>query len=142
MWKEAVIGAIVILTTGSGFVCADDPSGEPNTMVSQQARPVLTEAHIVQAHEALRLTADQEKYWPPIEIALRHLIQVSAQGDNTGGMLTRIRNRAAVGTAKAIGVRRVWIAAQPLIRVLDEDQKRRGLAMVRAIGIGNLASGF
>jgi hypothetical protein len=139
MWKAALVGAVALATMGSNLALADDVSADRG-QVSAQSGIVLTEAHISQARQVLRLTAEQEKYWPAVEAALRHLVQRHSQDDGSGSMLSRIGNRAAGAASAAMGIKRVWAAAQPLIRVLDEDQKRSAMAMVHSLGIGKLAS--
>jgi hypothetical protein len=138
MWKAALVGAVALATMGSNLALADESADRGQ--VSAQSGFVLTEAHISQARQVLRLTAEQEKYWPAVEAALRHLVQHRSQDDGSGGMLSRIGNRAAGAASAAMGIKRVWAAAQPLIRVLDEDQKRSAMAMVHSLGIGKLAS--
>jgi hypothetical protein len=39
-------------------------------------------------------------------------------------------------------MRRLVTAAQPLVRTLDEDQKREALTLARSMGFGQLAARF
>jgi len=42
----------------------------------------------------------------------------------------------------AASIKRLVSAAQPLIKSLDDDQKRRAMTMARAMGLGGLADRF
>ena len=76
---------------------------------------VVTSSHIGQLKSMLQLTPAQERYWPPVEAALR----------NASGLT---------------GIRRAWSAAQPLIRVLDAEQKEAVRSLARSLGIGRYAA--
>ncbi len=123
MWKAALVGAVALATIGSSLAFAEE------NYAAEKARPVahsgvvLTEGHIAQAKAMLRLTPAQRPYWGAVEAALRDLVR--HQGDITPAR-----------------VHRVIAAAQPLIRVLDQEQKQNALSMVRALGIGSMAAAY
>ena len=124
MWKAALVGAIALAAVGT-------------TQVS--AEPVVSSAHIGQLKSMLRLTPAQERYWPPVEAALRSLARQSADDENDG-LVQKVRSRASAMASNAAGVRRAWAAARPLIRVLDEEQKQSVMGLARSLGMGHLAS--
>ncbi len=77
---------------------------------------VITDGQIAQFKATLRLTAAQERYWAPVEAALRDMSQRQAQQSATRGFVQRLK---AV-TLDAAGLRRLTSAAMPLLKSLDE----------------------
>ena len=94
---------------------------------------VLTEGRIHRMKAALRLTQVQEKYWPPIEAALREMARELSHRPASG------ESGAAIGQDR---VQRLASAAYPLLATLDETQKRDAMALVRAMGLGSLVASF
>jgi len=153
MWKAALAGAI-LATTGATFVSAqeygsqyrsaynsnaysnfDNHAGE--TRASSQ-RVAMTDGHISRLKAVLKLTADQQRYWPAVESALRRLARRQSADRSSDGMV----RRAAAAAVDAAAARRVASAAGPLISVLDEQQKQAGMRVVQALGFGHLAAAF
>jgi hypothetical protein len=122
MWKAALAGAMALATIGSSLAMAQENSA-PQQVAARTGGAVFTEAHIAAAKAVLRLTPEQRRYWGPVEAALRDLVR--HQGD-----------------ASASRVQRVIAAAQPLIRVLDDQQKQNALALAHALGISNIAAAY
>jgi hypothetical protein len=85
-------------------------------------RIALSEVQIARYRIALKLTAEQEKYWPAVANALRHLAR-----------LPEI-NEAAV--------RRVAPSMSPLIAHLDDHQKQVAMNLVANSGLSQYASLF
>lgn len=125
MWKAALVGAVALAAIGTMSVTT--VSAEPIT---------VTSSHISQLKSMLRLTPAQERYWPPVEAALRSLARQSASAEDNDGFVQKVRSQAS----NAAGLRRAWAAAQPLIRVLDAEQKQSVMSLARSLGIGRLAS--
>jgi hypothetical protein len=88
---------------------------------------VVTDGHIAQFKAVLNLTAEQERYWSPVEATLRDIAR---------------RQRAAVATLDYGSLRRLIASAMPLFRRLDSEQKRDAIALARSLGISSLASAF
>lgn len=92
---------------------------------------MLTAIEIRRMRMSLRLTREQEPYWPPVEQAL---MEISVQ---QAAML-----RAGQDPKDAIGIgagMRVYSAARPLLDQLREDQKALVRARARAMGFGSIA---
>lgn len=85
-------------------------------------RVAISEVAIARYRAALRLTAAQEKYWPAVANALRHLAR-----------LPEI-NEAAV--------RHVAPSMSPLIATLDDHQKQVAINMAARAGLAQYASLF
>jgi hypothetical protein len=123
MWKAALAGAVALATIGSSLAVAQENDAAERQQVSAHTGGGLTEAHIAQARAVLHLTPAQRQYWGPVEAALRDFVR--HQGEESG---TRMQ--------------RVVAAAQPLIRMLDDEQKQNALMLARALGIRDIAAAF
>ena len=110
--------------------------------LSAEDRAALADAKIAGVHAGLKLTADQEKLWPPVESAVRDLVKIridrakareaaAASGNDqaTPDPVTRLRDRAERMAATAAALKKIADVADPLYKTLDDGQKRR-LAML------------
>ena len=132
MWKAALVGAVALAAIGTTAVTTVTPASAESI--------VVTSGHISQLKSMLRLTPAQERYWPPVEAALRSLARQPAADEDNDGFVQKVRSRASAMASNAAGVRRAWAAARPLIRVLDDEQKQSVMGLARSLGIGHLAS--
>src|SRR5262245_51750705 len=140
MWKTARIAALALAMFGTmsfahnGFAAA---RAEETASIASSGGVVVTDATIARLKAALRLSPSQEIHWRTLESTLRHLAQDQTQrvADATGsvGFVQRIKARMKSYVLDVSAARQVAAAAQPLIATLDEDQKRDGLNMVRAL---------
>jgi hypothetical protein len=111
--------------------------------MNPEDRAAFVDARIAAVHAGLKLNADQEKLWPPVEAAVRDFAKLridranarmkaqdNAQ-DNASGQQTpddpvaRLRERADNMAASATALKKIADAADPLYKTLDEGQKRR-----------------
>ena len=103
------------------------------------------EAGIARFKAALRLKPEQLRHWPRVEAALRSMAN---EGDRVEvasaepGLLRRVGRKASELAMNASSIRRLMSAAQPLVKSLDEDQKREAMSMARSMGFGHLAARF
>src|SRR5579872_5066170 len=115
--------------------------------MNPEDRAAFADARIAAVHAGLKLTADQEKLWPPVESAVRDLVKIridrakerekareaaaAGNGDDQArpDPVTRLRNRAETMAATATALKKIADAADPLYKTLDDGQKRR-LAML------------
>jgi LTXXQ motif family protein len=106
--------------------------------MSPEDRAAFADARIAAVHAGLKLNADQEKLWPPVEAAVRDLVKLRIdranarmkaddQQDNqqTDDPVTRLRERADNMAATAAAMKKIADAADPLYKTLDDGQKRR-----------------
>jgi hypothetical protein len=91
---------------------------------------VLTPSEISRVRNTLRLTADQQPYWPPVEAALREIGRQQMAQVNSG-------KKAEV---EASSVQRLYLAAQPLIGIMRPDQKEQVRRLARSLGYASYAS--
>jgi hypothetical protein len=85
--------------------------------------------------ERLKLTPDQESYWPGVEKALRAIarkMHSTKQADPASGAPPIDPDSEEVQQLKS--------AAMPLLFQLREDQKREVRALARIIGLERVAS--
>jgi len=108
--------------------------------LSPEDRAAFVDARIAAVHAGLKLNADQEKLWPPVEGAVRDFAKLridraqarmKAQDDaqnNQQGVddpVARLRDRADNMMASAAALKKIADAADPLYKTLDDGQKRR-----------------
>jgi hypothetical protein len=113
--------------------------------MNPEDRAAMVDARIAAVHAGLKLNADQEKLWPPVETAVRDFaklridranarmkVQDGAQGQGQqtpDDPVARLRERADNMAASSAVLKKIADAADPLYKTLDEGQKRR-LAML------------
>jgi len=145
MRKFAIAGVAALAIAASTAVYAQhrwfhDHMGQ--SRMSPEDRAAMADAKIAAVHAGLKLTADQEKLWPPVESAVRELVKLridranaraaaAATSDDAKPVdpVTRLRDRAERMMASAAAMKKIADAADPLYKTLDDGQKRR-LAML------------
>ena len=139
MRKFAIAGVAALAIAGSTAVYAQhrwfhDRMG--HSRLSAEDRAAFADARIAAVHAGLKLNADQEKLWPPVESAVRELVKLridranalmadrpdDARADNP---VARLRERAESMAATAAAMKKIADAADPLYKTLDDGQKRR-----------------
>jgi hypothetical protein len=101
----------------------------------QKSYALLSDAQIAGIKERLKLTSDQEYYWPGIEDALRGIarkIHAARQHDPNATAAQIDPDSAEVSQLKS--------AAMPLLFQLREDQKDEVRKLARIIGLEQVAS--
>jgi hypothetical protein len=101
----------------------------------QKSYALLSDAQIAGIKERLKLTPDQESYWPGIENALRGIarkIHAARQHDPNATAAQIDPDSAEVAQLKS--------AAMPLLFQLREDQKDEVRKLARIIGLEKVAS--
>ena len=101
----------------------------------QKSYALLSDAQIAGIKERLKLSADQESYWPGVENALRAIarkLHSTRQADPHAA--------AAAIDPDSAEVQQLKSAAMPLLFQLREDQKREVRALARLIGLEQVAA--
>ena len=144
MWKAALVGAVALTAMGSFASAQELASNSSQRYALQSQGNGEVEAKIAQAKASLRLTQDQVKHWPRVEVALRDVAtrKNNVEEASAGGFVQKMSARAGEMVLSAASIKRLVSAAQPLIKSLDDDQKRRAMTMARAMGLGGLADRF
>lgn len=85
----------------------------------------------------LRLTPQQQRYWYPVESALRQLSSRGAQPE-ANGYLHRISQRVVSIALNSATIARLAATARPLVAVLDDQQKRAAGQLAQEMGLGEV----
>ena len=138
MRKFAIVGVAALAIAGSTAVYAQHHRWFHDHMghMSVEDRAAFADARIAAVHAGLKLNADQEKLWPPVETAVRDLVKLrldranaraNAKPDDSkpDDPVARLRERAETMTTMAAAMKKVADAADPLYKTLDDGQKRR-----------------
>ena len=149
--RKITIAAIAVLSiAGSGAVYAQfhRPWMEHfrHVRMNPEDRAAFVDARIAAVHAGLKLSADQEKLWPPVEAAVREFAKLridranarmnAAPGaaDKPEDPVARLRQQAEDMGASSAALKKIADAADPLYKTLDEGQKRRLAVLTRHRG--------
>ena len=142
MRKFAIAGIAALAIAGSTAVYAQhNHSWFHHERMSPEDRAAFTDARIAAVKAGLRLNADQERLWPPVEAAVRDFAKlridranarINAQKDDSKDAqqkpddpVARLRDRAETMATAAAAMKKIADAADPLYKTLDDGQKRR-----------------
>lgn len=140
MKKFAIAGVAALAIAGSTAVYAHQyrPWSHHDERMNPEDRAAFADARIAAVKAGLKLNADQEKLWPPVEAAVRDFAKLridranarmNARRDDRDtprpDPVTRLRDRADTMAAMAAAMKRIADAADPLYKTLDDGQKRR-----------------
>jgi hypothetical protein len=114
---------------------ASEPAARPQRPMARSPN-VLNDAQIASIRRRLRLTIDQERLWPAVEVALRKIVYTRA-AMNAG----RSGSTAYIDPASA-EVRELKSAALPLLMRLSDEQKREVKMLAYVMGLEAVASQF
>ncbi|HEY0851830.1 MAG TPA: Spy/CpxP family protein refolding chaperone [Bradyrhizobium sp.] len=141
MIKKAVVASVALLITTSSLSYAAETS--PNTvgMTHPSAADLnaLTDARVTIIKAALQLTADQEKYWPAVEDAIRtraknrqarwqrlaELRESPMEALSGRNPVELMQRRAESLSQRAADLKKLADAWEPLYKTLSQDQKKR-----------------
>jgi hypothetical protein len=142
MRKFAIAGLAALAIAGSTAVYAQHNRWFHEHMGHMQMNPedraAFVDARIAAVHAGLKLNADQEKLWPPVETAVRDFAKLRIDRANArmnakpeedaqkpADPVARLRARAENMAASATALKKIADAADPLYKTLDDGQKRR-----------------
>ena len=146
MSKTIVAGLSAFFITASSLAYAQVSTGPAQSSGPTQAGPAqerlsdaefktLADRRIELIKLALQLKPDQEKYWPPVEEAIRaramarrqRLVNLVARatGQREFNPVELLRDRADALATRAANLKKLADAWQPLSESLDPNQKAR-----------------
>jgi hypothetical protein len=105
---------------------------------SARSPNVVNDAMIASIRRRLKLTAEQEKLWPPVEAALRKIVYTRAAMNpqrQPGGSMANIDPTSAE-------VQELKSAALPLLMRLNDEQKREVRTLAFVMGLEAVVSQF
>jgi hypothetical protein len=130
---KGVVGLVTVLfVAGSSY--AQEAS---HARLTPTELNILTDARIGMAKAALQLTPEQQKFWPPIEEAIRaraearihRIAQLRSLAEQAGqrdfNPVELMRGRAEALAQRGANMKRLADAWQPLYQTLNPDQKQR-----------------
>jgi len=144
MRKFWIAGIAALAIAGSTAVYAQHQHHWGHMRASPEDRAAFADARIAAVHAGLKLNADQQKLWPPVEAAVREFAKLRIDRANARmearnsdaprpDPVTRLRERADNMAATAAAMKKIADAADPLYKTLDDGQKRR-LAILTGMG--------
>jgi hypothetical protein len=140
MRKFTIAAVAVLAIAGSTAVYAQHRHWSYGHMrMNPEDRAAFADARIAAVHAGLKLSADQEKLWPPVETAVKDFAKLridranarmnAEKGDNSqqkpDDPVARLRERADNMATTAAALKKIADAADPLYKTLDDGQKRR-----------------
>ncbi|HKU04820.1 MAG TPA: Spy/CpxP family protein refolding chaperone [Bradyrhizobium sp.] len=139
-----IAGVAALAIAGSTAVYAQHHRHWGQMRMAPEDRAAFVDARIAAVHAGLKLNADQEKLWPPVEAAVRDFAKLRIDRANARmnapadaakpDPVTRLRERADDMAASAAAMKKIADAADPLYKTLDEGQKRRLSVLTRMEG--------
>ena len=134
MKKILCAGALALATLGLMSNIPAARAGETDDASPEQAQ-ASTAINVGRIHRVLRLTPEQEVYWPAVEVALRRLARNQAHSEPSG-FVSRISHRMVSIVLDGAAVERLAVAARPLVAVFNDDQKRAASGLAQEMGLG------
>lgn len=140
MIRKIAVAATAVLITSSLAYAEEKSSTVGMRHPSAADLNALTDARVGIIKAALQLTPDQEKYWTPVEEAMRaraknrqaRLERVAELRDSGPMEVVRERNpvelmqrRAEILNQRAADLKKLADAWEPLYKTLTPDQKKR-----------------
>ena len=122
----AAIGFLSMITAASA---GDMGNG------SAAQRPVSAAIDVERIRNVLQLTQEQERYWRPVEAALRQLAHHQQQVE-PDGFVHRVSRRLVQIVLDSAAVERLAVAARPLIARLNDRQKQAAGELAQEMGLG------
>jgi hypothetical protein len=131
VWKAALAVPVALVTIGPLSITH-------NGIAATSAAPqeiLIREADIARLKTALRLTPEQEVRWRSVEIGLHEFARQKCRFASADGYFAGSGGYGISGyTLNAVMLHRVKSAAQPLIRMLSEEQKQAAMSMLHSMG--------
>jgi hypothetical protein len=147
IWKTVLATSTALAIAGSTLVYAQQGPGHGKRGEAHNWRPsaeditAYGDARIAALKAGLKLTAEQEKLWPPLEKAMRDMAKqrsdrfaARANADRPQDPVARLKLRAERMEQTGASLKAVADAAAPLYASLDDGQKKRFRVMAHFTG--------
>jgi len=133
--KMAICASVLALAAASllSSVPAAQAGGIEYAYAAQGAP--ATSIDVQRIHNVLQLTQEQERYWRPVESALRELARHQEQAQPEG-FVHRVSQRLVQIVLDSAAVERLATAARPLIARLSDQQKQAAGQLAQEMGLG------
>jgi hypothetical protein len=135
--KRAICAGVFALATISLLsIVSGASAGEMGNSYAAQ-RPVSAAIDIDRIRSVLKLTQEQERYWRPVEAALRDLAR-NQERTEPEGFVHRVSRHLVVIVLDSVAIERLAVAARPLIAKLDDQQKQAAGQLAQEMGLGSV----
>lgn len=142
MWKTVMAGGTALAIAGATLAYAQQGPGRgpdgPRWRPSAEDVSAFGDARIAALKAGLRLTAAQEKNWPPLEAALKSFAKergerfaARASADRPSDPIQRMHLRAEMMVQTGTSMKAIADGAGPLYQSLDDSQKQRFRVLAR-----------
>jgi hypothetical protein len=111
------------------------PSAQAADVVDHAAPAQTASIDVVRIKSALQLTPAQERYWAPVEAALRELGH-RQERDTNDGLVRRVSKRVVSIALNSATIHRLVVAARPLVATFTEQQKQTAHGLAQEMGLG------
>jgi|SRR5689334_17553121 len=133
MRRTLCAGVIALATIGLLSYAPASQAREFNS-TTEYGQPSAS-IDIARIKSALQLTPAQERYWVPVEAALRELGHRQPQTENEG-FVRRISHRVVSIALNSAAIHKLAVAARPLIGVLNDQQIQTAHGLAQEMGLG------
>ena len=151
--KRRLFFASTAAAFGAGLIAAtalaqqstppqNPPTTQTRPQMSPEDRAALIDARLAGIKAGLKLTAEQEKLWPPVEAAARDMAKQMQDARATRGARNAnedpVERMARMGdqmSQRGAAMVKVATAARPLYAALSDDQKRRLRILMHPTGM-------
>jgi hypothetical protein len=121
---------------------APAPERHAPPRVRKDSGALFNDAQLASIKNRLKLTGDQEQYWPAVESALRDIGLRAARDLAHAGNTHGSASHAAAIDPDSTEVQRLKSAAFPLIMSMNDDQKREVRTLAQVMGLDRVAASF
>ena len=128
-------GAVALAMAGLLSNAPTATASEFNYASTGQSQMAAT-IDVGRIHGALRLTAQQEPLWVPVEVALRDIARQQQTHSEQDGFLKRVGRRVVSIVMTSAAVEHLARAARPLIGTLTDEQKQTAGHLAQEMGLG------
>ncbi len=132
MKKMLCAGAFALATAA---LLSNVPAAGAAEAGTSQMQASTASINIGRIRSVLKLTPDQERYWRPVESALRELARRQERSEQ-GGFVRRVGQRVVSIVLNSAAVERLAAAARPLIARLNNEQKQAAGQLAQEMGLG------
>jgi len=141
---SAFVGAMAFMAASASSTLAQTTGKISAQHIRVETLPkiIVTETHIALLKYVLNLRPEQEPYWVPLEAALNDLARRQAMKASEIEIVGSTSNRQAAGDSAKKRLKRLTTVAAPLIRALDENQRRDVMMLARTFGFEQLVASF
>lgn len=128
----AICAGVIAL---AAMVFSNVPAASAGELGNGSQQQSATSIDVERIRSVLHLTQEQERYWRPVEAALRDLARHQERAESEG-FVRRVSRRLVQIVLDSAAVQRLAVAARPLIARLDDRQKQAAGQLAQEMGLG------